>query len=153
VPISSFASQTWQLWACGFILFSILCVALGHTARPMRMTIYCVPIAIVLAVSSPLAFQWTSALICTPFAGGWLTSAFRHGHFKPFELLSGSVVSMSGLVSVYFESWFPTIVVLGAVLLAVRIAPHLSRLALLIASSLPTVVAAVCVSLLPWPFK
>lgn len=67
--------------------------------------------------------------------------SFRHGHFEPFQFLGGSLALLLGVVAAYSESWIPTVVLAGGVFVAVRVAPHLSRRALLVASALPTVAA------------
>lgn len=137
----AFVCRMWRFWVGGVILFSAMCILMGLKARPRTTAFYCIAMGTLLIVSSPLPFRSSLPLIFVPVTGGWSCSVFRHGHFEPFQFLGGSLALLLGVVAAYSESWIPTVVLAGGVFVAVRVAPHLSRRALLVASALPTVAA------------
>jgi hypothetical protein len=142
----AFVSSSWSLWVGGIVLLSAICIVLGLRARPLTMAMYCIPLGIVLLVSSLLPFRSSLAIISAPLTGGWLCSVFRHGHLEPLQFLGGSLAPFVGLISVCYESWIPTVLASVAVIAAARAAAHFSRGVLMAASALPTMMAILALS-------
>lgn len=136
-------------WAAAFIAFSIVCIVLGHVARPLVALASSCAAAVLLAVMAPLPAVPALALLVVPLAAGCGAAVLRAGKVKADLFLAFVLLQVSAVLSVFVEHSMPAVLALGVAFAASKIAPRMSLRAVYGIATLPTLVLLLTLLLMP----
>lgn len=128
----------WSDWGLAFIAFAIGCLVLGHLSRPLVTVTASGVAAALLAITAALPLVPALALVVTPMSGGCAAASLRAGKIKPDLFLGTVLFPLTALFSVFVEHWLPTLAAGGIALALSKLAPRMSRPAVLVIGVLPT---------------